>query len=140
MPAYQPTADQFRAFRDDPYDGPIAQVNLLKFRVKADYATDHELHGADIEDPRERVPVVVEEPRDRDLAHRRAMRLGDVADADSLRRWLTGEALAEVSVRLQASTGRSGVGPGQRPGTNLPIYHHLAWIHGFDVGRNFPVP
>lgn len=47
MPAYQPTADQFRAFRDDPYDGPIAQVNLLKFRVKADYATDHELHGAD---------------------------------------------------------------------------------------------
>lgn len=47
MPAYQPTADQFRAFRDDPYDGPIAQVNLLKFRVTADYATDHELHGAD---------------------------------------------------------------------------------------------
>ncbi|MDG9719955.1 asparagine synthase-related protein [Streptomyces sp. DH24] len=31
-------------------------------------------------------------------------------------RWLTGEALAEVSVRLQASTNRSGVGPGQRPG------------------------
>ncbi|MEU5365028.1 asparagine synthase-related protein [Streptomyces sp. NPDC005925] len=31
-------------------------------------------------------------------------------------RWLTGEALAEVSVRLQASTHRSGVGPGQRPG------------------------
>ncbi|MFI6209455.1 asparagine synthase-related protein [Streptomyces sp. NPDC051041] len=31
-------------------------------------------------------------------------------------RWLTGEALAEVSVRLQASTYRSGVGPGQRPG------------------------
>ncbi|MET7702300.1 MULTISPECIES: asparagine synthase-related protein [unclassified Streptomyces] len=32
-------------------------------------------------------------------------------------RWLTGEALAEVSVRLQgASTGRAGVGPGQRPG------------------------
>ncbi|MFJ8546949.1 asparagine synthase-related protein [Streptomyces sp. NPDC093586] len=31
-------------------------------------------------------------------------------------RWLTGEALAEVSVRLQTSTQRSGVGPGQRPG------------------------
>ncbi|GAA2571362.1 lasso peptide isopeptide bond-forming cyclase [Streptomyces fimbriatus] len=31
-------------------------------------------------------------------------------------RWLTGEALAEVSVRLQASTRRSEVGPGQRPG------------------------
>jgi hypothetical protein len=30
--------------------------------------------------------------------------------------WLTGEALAEVSVRLQASTHRSDVGPGQRPG------------------------
>ncbi len=31
-------------------------------------------------------------------------------------RWLTGEALAEVSVRLQTATGRSGVGPGQHPG------------------------
>ncbi|CAL9487368.1 hypothetical protein SUDANB6_03174 [Streptomyces sp. enrichment culture] len=31
-------------------------------------------------------------------------------------RWLTGEALAEVSVRLQAATQRSGAGPGQRPG------------------------
>ncbi|MEW2296028.1 asparagine synthase-related protein [Streptomyces sp. NPDC006743] len=31
-------------------------------------------------------------------------------------RWLTGEALAEVSVRLQSATNRSGVGPGQRPG------------------------
>ncbi|POX50030.1 asparagine synthase [Streptomyces sp. Ru71] len=31
-------------------------------------------------------------------------------------RWLTGEALAEVSVRLQGATHRSGVGPGQRPG------------------------
>ncbi len=47
MPAYQPTADQFRAFRDDPYDGPIAQVNLLKFRVKSEYAAEHELHGND---------------------------------------------------------------------------------------------
>lgn len=37
MPAFQPTAAQFRAFRDDPYDGPVAQVNLLKFRVKAEY-------------------------------------------------------------------------------------------------------
>ncbi|MFF3911398.1 asparagine synthase-related protein [Streptomyces sp. NPDC001848] len=31
-------------------------------------------------------------------------------------RWLTGEALAEVSVRLQGSAGRPGVGPGERPG------------------------
>ncbi|MGW4274608.1 asparagine synthase-related protein [Streptomyces seoulensis] len=31
-------------------------------------------------------------------------------------RWLTGEALAEVSVRLQSATTRPGAGPGQRPG------------------------
>jgi hypothetical protein len=31
-------------------------------------------------------------------------------------RWLTGEALAEVSVRLQGAAVRTGVGPGQRPG------------------------
>ncbi|POX49481.1 asparagine synthase-related protein [Streptomyces sp. Ru72] len=31
-------------------------------------------------------------------------------------RWLTGEALAEVSVRLQGAVGRPDVGPGQRPG------------------------
>jgi len=37
VPAFQPSADQFRAFRDDPHDGPIAQVNLLKFRAKAQY-------------------------------------------------------------------------------------------------------
>ena len=47
MPASQPTADQFRAFRDDPYDGPIAQVNLLKFRVTAEYPTGHPNHGVD---------------------------------------------------------------------------------------------
>ena len=41
MPAYQPTADQFGAFRDDTYDGPIAQVNLLKFRDKAPVNTFH---------------------------------------------------------------------------------------------------
>ena len=47
MPAFQPTADQFRAFRDDPYDGPISQVNLLKFRVKAAYAATDPEHGED---------------------------------------------------------------------------------------------
>ena len=47
MPAQQPTADQFRAFRDDPYDGPIAQVNLLKFRVRSEYPADHPDHGRD---------------------------------------------------------------------------------------------
>ena len=47
MPAFQPTADQFRAFRDDPHDGPLAQVNLLKFRVKAEYRLEDPEHGAD---------------------------------------------------------------------------------------------
>lgn len=47
MPAMQPTADQFRAFRDDPHDGPIAQVNLLKFRIKAAYGPDEAEHAND---------------------------------------------------------------------------------------------
>ena len=47
MPAFQPTADQFRAFRDDPYEGPIAQVNLLKFRVKSEYGHDDPEAGVD---------------------------------------------------------------------------------------------
>lgn len=41
MPAFQPTADQFRAFRDDPYDGPIAQINLLKFKSRAEYPASY---------------------------------------------------------------------------------------------------
>ncbi|MEM9667835.1 MAG: DUF1330 domain-containing protein [Pseudomonadota bacterium] len=47
MPAFQPTADQFRAFRDDPHEGAIAQVNLLKFKVKAEYAPTDPEHGKD---------------------------------------------------------------------------------------------
>lgn len=47
MPAFQPTADQFRAFRDDPHDGPVAQVNLLKYRVKAEYRPDDPEFGTD---------------------------------------------------------------------------------------------
>lgn len=47
MPAFQPTADQFRAFRDDPHDGPISQVNLLKYRVKAEYQPDDPEYGKD---------------------------------------------------------------------------------------------
>ena len=47
MPAFQPTGNQFRAFRDDPHDGPICQVNLLKFRVKAAYEVGHPNHGTD---------------------------------------------------------------------------------------------
>jgi len=49
MPAFQPTANQFRAFRDDPHDGPIAQVNLLKFRVRAEYQPEDPEFG--IEEP-----------------------------------------------------------------------------------------
>lgn len=48
MPAFQPTADQFRAFRDDPYDGPVAQVNILKFKVKAEYKPEDPEHGETI--------------------------------------------------------------------------------------------
>ena len=47
MPAFQPTADQFRAFRDDPHDGPVCQVNLLKYRVKAEYQPDDLEYGED---------------------------------------------------------------------------------------------
>ena len=47
MPAFQPTAHQFRSFRDDPYDGSIAQVNLLKFRVRAEYRDTDPEYGAD---------------------------------------------------------------------------------------------
>lgn len=45
MPAFQPTADQFRAFRDDPHAGPVSQVNLLKFRVKALYQPEDPEYG-----------------------------------------------------------------------------------------------
>jgi len=47
MPAFQPTADQFRAFRDDPHEGPISQVNLLKFKIKALYQPDDPEYGED---------------------------------------------------------------------------------------------
>ncbi|MEL6693041.1 MAG: DUF1330 domain-containing protein [Pseudomonadota bacterium] len=47
MPAFQPTADQFRAFRDDPHEGPVSQVNLLKFRVKAEYKEGDPEFGED---------------------------------------------------------------------------------------------
>jgi uncharacterized protein (DUF1330 family) len=40
MPAFNPTKDQFRALRDDPHDGPIIMINLLKFHEKAVYPED----------------------------------------------------------------------------------------------------
>lgn len=45
MPAFQPTADQFRALRDDPHDGPLSQVNLLKFKIKAEYQPSDPEYG-----------------------------------------------------------------------------------------------
>lgn len=48
MPAFQPTAEQFRAFRDDPYDGPVTQVNLLKFRIRAVYQPSDPEFGEEI--------------------------------------------------------------------------------------------
>lgn len=48
MPAFQPTAEQFRAFRDDPHDGPVAQVNILKFRVRALYRAEDPEYGEQI--------------------------------------------------------------------------------------------
>lgn len=48
MPAFQPTADQFRAFRDDPHDGLVVQVNLLKFRLKAAYRPEDPEFGEEI--------------------------------------------------------------------------------------------
>ncbi|MEO1643321.1 MAG: hypothetical protein AAFR74_08295, partial [Pseudomonadota bacterium] len=47
MPAFQPTATQFRAFRDDAHGGIISQVNLLKFRVKAEYKRGDPEFGED---------------------------------------------------------------------------------------------
>ena len=47
MPAFQPTAAQFRAFRDDGHDSTISQVNLLKFRVKAEYNRGDPEYGED---------------------------------------------------------------------------------------------
>jgi len=40
MPAFHPTKDQFRALRDDPHEGPIIMVNLLKFHEMAQYPDD----------------------------------------------------------------------------------------------------
>lgn len=49
MAAIQPTADQFRSFRDDPYESMICQVNLVKFHPKARYKPDDPEFGEEIE-------------------------------------------------------------------------------------------
>ena len=47
MPAFQPTADQFRDFRDDHYNGKISLVHLLKFSVKDEYKETDPEFGED---------------------------------------------------------------------------------------------
>lgn len=44
--ALTPTSEQLKQFGDDPHGKPISMVNLLKFKDKAEYPQDHELHGA----------------------------------------------------------------------------------------------
>ena len=39
------TPEQFKGFFEDDHGKPISMVNLLKFKEKADYPADHELHG-----------------------------------------------------------------------------------------------
>ena len=46
-PPCNPPQTSSDPFRDDPYDGPVAQVNLLKFRVEAEYGPDEPEHGVD---------------------------------------------------------------------------------------------
>lgn len=46
--ALTPNAAQLAEFNDDPHGKPISMVNLLKFKDKADYPADHELHGKDM--------------------------------------------------------------------------------------------
>ena len=43
--ALTPTSDQLQGFSDDPHGKPISMLNLLKFKARAEYAEDHELHG-----------------------------------------------------------------------------------------------
>ena len=43
-----PTADQVRALRDAPTDGPVVMVNMLKFNDRADYPGDYEGPDADV--------------------------------------------------------------------------------------------
>lgn len=39
------TREQFKGFFENDHGKPISMVNLLKFKEKADYPADHELHG-----------------------------------------------------------------------------------------------
>lgn len=42
------TPEQFKAFFDTDHGKAIHMVNLLKFKAKAEYPQDHELHGKEM--------------------------------------------------------------------------------------------
>lgn len=46
--AVMPTSKQMKGFFEDDHGKSISMINLLKFREKADYPADHELHGKDM--------------------------------------------------------------------------------------------
>lgn len=45
MSHIDPTREIMETFRDLPSDRPIAMINLLRFRDRADYPADHAEHG-----------------------------------------------------------------------------------------------
>ena len=47
MGAVDPTREAMAAFAALPQDQPIAMINLLRFRARADYPADHPLHAAE---------------------------------------------------------------------------------------------
>jgi len=46
--AVMPTSEQMKGFFEDDHGQIICMINLLKFKEKADYPADHELHGKDM--------------------------------------------------------------------------------------------
>lgn len=46
--AVRPTDEQMKGFVEDNHGKSISMVNLLKFKDKAEYPEDHELHGKDM--------------------------------------------------------------------------------------------
>jgi len=43
-----PNKEQMKGFFEDNHGKPISMVNLLKFKDKAEFPEDHELHGAEM--------------------------------------------------------------------------------------------
>ena len=46
--AVTPSDAQMKGFFENDHGKPISMVNLLKFKDKAEYPEDHELHGTDM--------------------------------------------------------------------------------------------